>query len=116
MQNATASQIEMLLTRFGEDAKFLLNGDPDQCDLPGGAISGLADAVRLLKGHGAIGIAEFGPADVVRSGLCGDIVRAYAARRSALRAERVTRTRYNEEQQRDESDDAGLHRMLGAQA
>lgn len=77
MQNATTTQFKMLLSRIGENAKFIINGDPDQTDLPRG--SGLLDAVNRLDGVEGISIIEFTGDDVVRSDLCARIVRAYAS-------------------------------------
>ncbi|CAO3459902.1 Phosphate starvation-inducible protein PhoH, predicted ATPase [Azospirillum argentinense] len=117
MQNATVGQMEMFLTRIG-DAKFILNGDPDQCDLKGGATSGLIDALELLEGTGGIGVVRFTEDDVVRSGLCGAIVKAYARRRREARAaslaahEASNVARYTERD--DDNDDTGLKRMLHA--
>jgi phosphate starvation-inducible PhoH-like protein len=47
-QNTTPAQMKMFLTRFGQNSRMVICGDPRQVDLPGGtAASGLADAVRL---------------------------------------------------------------------
>jgi len=80
MQNATKTQMKMLLSRIGDNCKFLINGDPDQCDLPNSGSSGLMDAVARLGNHPAIGTVSFAYDDIVRSGLCRDIVLAYADR------------------------------------
>ena len=40
-QNATDTQIKMFLTRIGENAKIVVNGDPTQIDLPNKKMSGL---------------------------------------------------------------------------
>lgn len=45
-QNANPEEMEMLLTRFGQDTKYIVTGDPSQCDLKGP--SGLTDAIDLL--------------------------------------------------------------------
>lgn len=76
MQNATKGQLKLLLTRFGQNAKFVVNGDPSQCDLERGK-SGLMDAVDRLKGIPNISTVRFNRDDVVREGLVQDILEAY---------------------------------------
>ena len=44
-QNTTHAQMKMFLTRMGKNAKFLINGDPGQIDLPRRLISGLKEAL-----------------------------------------------------------------------
>jgi phosphate starvation-inducible PhoH-like protein len=78
-QNCSRMQIRMVVTRVGERAKMVLTGDPSQIDLPQPRDSGLAHAVALLEGEKGIGIARFGPEDVVRHPLVERIVRAYEA-------------------------------------
>ena len=48
-QNATHSQMKMFLTRMGPNAKFIITGDPGQIDLPKKNISGLNEAIKILK-------------------------------------------------------------------
>ena len=48
-QNTTHAQMKMFLTRMGKHAKFLLTGDPGQIDLPRRTISGLKEALLILK-------------------------------------------------------------------
>ena len=78
MQNATVSQMRLLLTRFGENAKFIINGDEAQCDLPDRAKSGLMDAVRRLSTNSRVGVTTFGIEDVVRHGIVQEIIEAYS--------------------------------------
>jgi len=66
-------------TRLGEGARMVVTGDPSQIDLPQPRDSGLAHAVALLEGEKGIGVARFGPEDVVRHPLVERIVRAYEA-------------------------------------
>lgn len=49
MQNSTANQMKMLLTRVGEGTKMVVTGDADQCDLTDG-LGGLSDLVPRLNG------------------------------------------------------------------
>ena len=81
MQNATPTQMKMLLTRIGENSKFIINGDPSQCDLPASVNSGLTDALSRLKKIGGINAVAFEQKDIVRSGIVQEIVRAYESDR-----------------------------------
>ena len=76
-QNTSPQQMLMFLTRFGEGARMVACGDPDQVDLPPGTPSGLIDAVRRLEGLPEIATQRFTAADVVRDPLVGRIVKAY---------------------------------------
>lgn len=68
-QNTTYSQIKMFLTRIGEGAKVIVNGDIRQTDLEGQ--SGLALALDVIRRHDLpVPIVEFTNEDVVRSGIC----------------------------------------------
>ena len=49
MQNSTANQMKMLLTRVGEGTKLVVTGDIDQCDIKYG-LGGLSDLVPRLEG------------------------------------------------------------------
>ena len=76
-QNTTPVQMKMFLTRLGENARMIVTGDPSQIDLPGGAKSGLVEALRILDGLPGIVTVRFNEADVVRHPLVAEIVRAY---------------------------------------
>jgi phosphate starvation-inducible PhoH-like protein len=77
-QNTTPAQMKMFLTRFGQNSRMVVCGDPRQVDIPGGdAMSGLADAVRRLEGIEGINVTRFSSADVVRHPIVGRIVDAY---------------------------------------
>ena len=76
-QNTTPSQMKMFLTRFGENSRMVVCGDPKQTDLPDPAKSGLADAVSRLEGIESIATVRFGIKDVVRHPIVGRIVEAY---------------------------------------
>jgi phosphate starvation-inducible PhoH-like protein len=76
-QNTTAMQMKMFLTRLGENSRMVVTGDPSQVDLPPGQTSGLAEAVRLLKGVEGIAHATFTHEDVIRHELVVRIVEAY---------------------------------------
>jgi phosphate starvation-inducible PhoH-like protein len=76
-QNTTPAQMKMFLTRFGENSRMVVCGDPKQVDLPDPGKSGLADAVSRLEGIDGIGTIRFGVGDVVRHPIVGRIVEAY---------------------------------------
>ncbi len=76
-QNTTVAQMKMFLTRFGENSRMVICGDPRQVDLPQPGISGLADAVSRLQGVEGIAIVPFNISDVVRHPVVGRIVQAY---------------------------------------
>lgn len=75
MQNASNEQTKALLTRIGEDAVYVINGDIEQCDLKKG--SGLPIAIEILSDIEGVGLVEFTIDDIVRSGMCKEIVIAY---------------------------------------
>jgi phosphate starvation-inducible protein PhoH and related proteins len=76
-QNTTIPQMKMFLTRFGQNSRMVVCGDPKQVDLPIPASSGLADAVARLEGVEGIAVTRFSVADVVRHPIVGRIVEAY---------------------------------------
>jgi phosphate starvation-inducible PhoH-like protein len=55
----------------------VVTGDPTQIDLPGGQLSGLNEATRILDGVESIAIIRFTGVDVVRHPLVQRIVDAY---------------------------------------
>lgn len=76
-QNTTPEQMKMFLTRSGFNSKVVVTGDLTQTDLPFGKKSGLAEAVRILRGIEDITIHEFSERDVVRHKLVQKIILAY---------------------------------------
>lgn len=67
-QNTTVSQIQMFLTRIGENSRVVLSGDVHQCDLLNGD-SGLAYVVDLVKERNLpVPIIEYQVEDIVRDG------------------------------------------------
>jgi phosphate starvation-inducible protein PhoH and related proteins len=77
-QNTTREQMKMFLTRFGQNSRMVVCGDPRQVDIPGGdRMSGLADAVEKLEGVEGFGTIRFTAKDVVRHPIVGRIVDAY---------------------------------------
>ncbi len=76
-QNTTSMQMKMFLTRLGENGQMIITGDPSQVDLPRGEVSGLIEAVSLLKDIEDIGYTKFNEKDVVRHPLVAKIITAY---------------------------------------
>lgn len=71
-QNASFMQLKLFLTRFGENSKIIVTGDPTQSDLRGEvALSGV---VEKLKTEPGIGVIEFSNANIVRHPLVGRIL------------------------------------------
>ena len=76
-QNTTPAQMKMFLTRIGFGSKVIITGDQTQKDLPGGAVSGLDTALKVLKRIDDIGFCYLTSSDVVRHPLVQKIVQAY---------------------------------------
>ena len=76
-QNTTHAQMKMFLTRMGKNAKFLLTGDPGQIDLPRRVISGLKEALLILKDIKGVGIVFLDDKDVIRHKLVKKVIEAY---------------------------------------
>jgi phosphate starvation-inducible PhoH-like protein len=76
-QNTTHAQMKMFLTRMGKNAKFLVTGDPGQIDLPRRVISGLKEALLVLKNVKGIRIVYLDDKDVIRHGLVKKVIEAY---------------------------------------
>lgn len=77
-QNTTPSEMKMLLTRIGYNSKMIVSGDISQKDIPG--LSGLEEAMDIIGFIPSVKVVEFSVADVVRSGICSEIVLAYYQR------------------------------------
>jgi len=76
-QNTTHAQMKMFLTRMGKNAKFMITGDPGQIDLPRRTVSGLKEALLVLKDTKGIGMVYLDDKDVVRHKLVKSIIAAY---------------------------------------
>ena len=77
-QNTSCEQMKMFLTRMGFGSKMVITGDATQIDLPADKMSGLKQAVRVLKNVEGIGICELTDQDVVRHVMVQRIIKAYA--------------------------------------
>ena len=65
------------MQNMGKNAKFLLTGDPGQIDLPRRTISGLKEALLILKDVDGVGIMFLDDKDVIRHKLVKKIIAAY---------------------------------------
>jgi phosphate starvation-inducible PhoH-like protein len=77
MQNATASQMKMLLTRIGDRSKMVITGDLAQADRE--HKNGLLDFIRLMREGTShrICLQEFDRADVQRHPVVKEVLRLY---------------------------------------
>jgi phosphate starvation-inducible PhoH-like protein len=76
-QNTTHAQMKMFLTRMGKNAKFMITGDTSQVDLPRRIISGLKEALLILKDVKGVGIIYLDDKDVIRHKLVKKVIAAY---------------------------------------
>ncbi|MBW2961078.1 PhoH family protein [Mesonia aestuariivivens] len=76
-QNTTHAQMKMFLTRMGKSAKFMITGDPGQIDLPRRVISGLKEALLVLKPVKGVEVIYLDDKDVIRHRLVKRIISAY---------------------------------------
>src|SRR6201988_4322838 len=77
VQNTSAEQMKMFLTRLGFGSRMVVTGDVTQVDLPAGQASGLRQVQDILEGVEDIQFTRLTSHDVVRHRLVGDIVNAY---------------------------------------
>ena len=76
-QNTTAEQMKMFLTRIGFGTTAVITGDITQIDLRRTQLSGLKQAIDVLRNVDGITFTHFTPQDVVRHALVQKIVEAY---------------------------------------
>lgn len=76
-QNTTPEQMKMFLTRLGYSSKMVITGDLTQTDLPRGKMSGLKNAIQILRNTKGIGIEELQKVDIVRHPLVRKVIEAY---------------------------------------
>ena len=91
-QNLSADELEMILTRIGDNSQIIFTGDQKQTDLHGK--SGLMKTIAMIDKavedqpdylsdedldqlEHNVGVAVFTPKDVVRSGICKAFVQLY---------------------------------------
>ena len=76
-QNTTREQMKMFLTRMGFHSKTVITGDITQIDLPGGQVSGMVEALEILRGGKGFAFINFTHRDVVRHRLVQEVVDRY---------------------------------------
>lgn len=77
-QNSTPRQMKTILTRIGENSKFVISGDLEQNDrFDKKEKTGLYDAMEKLKGINKIGLFQFKEEDIVRNPLINKILEKY---------------------------------------
>ena len=87
-QNTSREQMKMFLTRMGFGSKIVITGDITQIDLPNEQVSGLKEAMRVLKGVEDIAICQLTGADVVRHVIVQRIIKAYEQDEERRKAKR----------------------------
>ncbi|MCI0502817.1 MAG: PhoH family protein [Fusobacteria bacterium] len=80
-QNTTIDQMKMFLTRFGNNSKIIVTGDPSQNDLKKDEISGLIHSTSILSDIKGIKVIYLKNKDIVRHRLVRKIIEAYEERR-----------------------------------
>lgn len=71
-ENMTAHEIDSVMTRLGDNARIIINGDAKQTDLDGSkkqGSEGLTWAVKVFENMNQFSIVKFGVHDIVRSQL-----------------------------------------------
>ena len=71
-QNLNSMEINSIMTRAGENCRFILCGDTKQDDLTGQKhqMSGISDLLRTINKMKSFKNIQFGVDDIVRGGLC----------------------------------------------
>ena len=77
-QNTSREQMKMFLTRMGFGSKVVITGDVTQIDLPGDKVSGLKEAMKVLRDVEGVAICRLTKEDVVRHVMVQRIIEAYA--------------------------------------
>lgn len=99
-QNTTPEQMKMFLTRLGYSSKMVITGDLTQTDLPRGKMSGLKNAIELLRHTKGIGIKELQKVDIVRHPLVRKVIEVYE--QEALRLEKIREEKKKEKENKNE--------------
>lgn len=79
MQNSTASQMKMLLTRLGENSRMVITGDLEQHDR-GNEMNGMEDFLNKFKGKRSSSISsfEFDKMDIQREEVVKEVLDIYS--------------------------------------
>jgi len=92
-QNTSREQMKMFLTRLGFNSKIVITGDITQIDLPADKVSGLKEAMRVLRGIDDIAICRLTDSDVVRHVIVQQIIKAYEEDENRRKPEKKTGNR-----------------------
>jgi len=71
-QNASMMQLKLFMTRFGENSKLIITGDPTQSDIAGEVA--LVNVMHRLHSVNGIGMVQFKPQQIVRHPLISKII------------------------------------------
>lgn len=77
-QNTSREQMKMFLTRMGFGSKVVITGDVTQIDLPADKVSGLKEAMKVLRDVEGVAVCKLTKEDVVRHVMVQRIIKAYA--------------------------------------
>lgn len=75
-QNATFQQLKLFLTRIGDNTKLIVNGDPQQSDLPGPVA--LVDVMERISDVAGVGIVNFKGDQIVRHSIINKLLERLA--------------------------------------
>ena len=87
-QNTSREQMKMFLTRLGFGSKIVITWDVTQIDLPGDKVSGLKEAMRVLRDVEGIALCRLTDSDVVRHVIVQRIIKAYEEDENRRKAKR----------------------------
>ena len=73
-QNASYEQLQMLLTRIGQESKMVLTGDAGQSDLSRHLQGGFTDIIMALDNLEGIGISQLQALDIIRNPIIAKIL------------------------------------------
>ena len=77
-QNTSREQMKMFLTRMGFGSKVVITGDVTQIDLPTDKVSGLKEAMKVLRDVEGVAICRLTKEDVVRHVMVQRIIESIA--------------------------------------
>jgi phosphate starvation-inducible PhoH-like protein len=81
-QNTTPKQMQLFLTRIGENSKMVIVGDRQQSDIK--VQNGFTDGLKRLEGVTGLEIVELDPSQVVRHPIISEIDSRYSNRQRIL--------------------------------
>lgn len=75
-QNATQSQLKLFLSRFGQNSKIIITGDPQQSDLKEKDVA-ILDVVRRVETVPGVGVVRFKKESIIRHPLVAAILERF---------------------------------------